>query len=62
MENKETATRRYIQTLKTYRQHLSEKGSITLSAYCRLKHVHYSGMLKWMHHNHLTVKSVKTDL
>ena len=62
MANKETAIDRYTQTMRSYRKHLAEKGSITLIAYCRIKHVHYNGMLKWMSHNNLTVKSVKSDL
>jgi hypothetical protein len=62
MANQAPAIDRYTQTMRSYCKHLAEKGSITLIAYCRIKHVHYNGMLKWMSHNNLTVKSVKSDL
>lgn len=55
-----TASERYLQTLKSYRNHLSESGTGTLHEHCRLLHVNYRGMLKWMHSHNLSVRAIKS--
>ena len=42
------AERRYRETLDRYRNALGQNPSLTLKAYCQMRHVYYRGLLGWM--------------
>lgn len=62
MKTIEIASERYRQTLESYKHHLQDVGTISLSVYCRHLHTNYRGMRHWMTCNNISVKSIKTDL
>ena len=52
----------YSKSLHSYKAHILQHGDITLSSYCKMHHVLYSGMKRWLNDQQINIMDIRRSL